>query len=330
MTMAPGWRWAGLCLWLALLPASAAEFDVQGHRGARGLAPENTLVGFNHALSIGVTTLETDLAVTRDGVVVISHDPHLNADLTRNARGEWLTGKGPAIHSLSLAMLQTYDIGRVNPSSKYAAQFPEQVPADGQRFPTLAQVLALGAAPRTSVRFNIETKITPDGGNDTVDPATFARLTLAAIRAAGMTERTTVQSFDWRTLLEMKKLAPEVSTACLTIESPTFDTVLRSAATPSPSPWLGGLDLRQHGNSVPRLVQAAGCGTWAMFWRNLTAVEFAEARVLGLKIVPWTVNDPVVMAQLIDMGVDGIITDYPDRLRRVVEQRGKALLPRPP
>jgi len=326
--MAPKFRWTGLCLFLALLPATAAEFDVQGHRGARGLAPENTLAGFNHALSVGVTTLETDLAVTRDGVVVISHDPHLNADLTRNARGEWLTGKGPAIHSLSLAMLQAYELGRTNPSSKYAAQFPEQVPVDGQRFPTLAQVYALGAAPRTSVRFNIETKITPDGGYDTVDPATFARLTLAAIRAAGMTERTTVQSFDWRTLLEMKKLAPEVATACLTIESPNFDTVLRSAATPSP--WQGGLDLRQHGNSVPRVVKAAGCGTWSMFWRNLTPVEFAEAHVLGLKIVPWTVNDPVEMGRLIDMGVDGIITDYPDRLRRAMEQRGMALPPRLP
>ncbi len=326
--MAPQLRWAGLCAFLALQPAIATEFDLQGHRGARGLAPENTLTGFNHALTIGVTTLETDLAVTRDGVVVISHDPHLNADLTRNARGEWLSGKGPAIHSLSLAMLQAYELGRTNPSSKYAAQFPEQVPADAQRVPTLAQVLALGAAPRTSVRFNIETKIAPDGGNDTVDPATFARLTLAAIRAAGMTERTTVQSFDWRTLLEMKKLAPEVATACLTIESPNFDTVLRSAATPSP--WHGGLDLRQYGNSVPRLVKAAGCGTWSMFWRNLTPVEFAEARVLGLKIVPWTVNDPVEMGRLIDMGVDGIITDYPDRLRRAMEQRGMALPPRLP
>ncbi len=322
MTLAPDLRWVALSLWLALQPATAAEFDLQGHRGARGLAPENTLVGFNHALSIGVTTLETDLAVTRDGVVVISHDPYLNADLTRNARGEWLTGQGPAIHSLTLAMLQAYEFGRTNPASKYAAQFPEQVPVDGQRLPTLAQVLALGTAPRTSVRFNIETKITPDGGG-TVDPSTFARLTLDAIRAAGMTERTTVQSFDWRTLLEMRKLAPELATACLTIESPNFDTVLRSATTPSP--WQGGLDLRRHGNSVPRLVKAAGCGTWSMFWRNLTPVEFTEARVLGLKIVPWTVNDPVEMARLIDMGVDGIITDYPDRLRAVMQARSMPL-----
>ncbi|MEO6566752.1 MAG: glycerophosphodiester phosphodiesterase family protein, partial [Casimicrobiaceae bacterium] len=162
LTRAANLRWMGLCLVLALVPATAAAFDLQGHRGARGLAPENTLTGFKQALAIGVTTLETDLAVTGDGVVVISHDPHLNMDLTRNARGEWLPGKGPAIHSLTFAMLQTYELGRLNPSSKYAAQFPEQVPVDGQRFPTLAEVLALAAAPGSSVRFNIETKITPD------------------------------------------------------------------------------------------------------------------------------------------------------------------------
>ncbi|MEP7330204.1 MAG: glycerophosphodiester phosphodiesterase family protein, partial [Betaproteobacteria bacterium] len=109
--------WAALCLIGTFMPATAADFDLQGHRGARGLAPENTLAGFSHALAVGVTTLETDLAITRDGVVVIAHDPFINPDLARNARGEWLTSKGPAIHSLSLAMLQTYELGRINPAS---------------------------------------------------------------------------------------------------------------------------------------------------------------------------------------------------------------------
>ena len=320
--------WVVLCLLGVSLPAIAADFDLQGHRGARGLAPENTLAGFTRALAIGVTTLETDLAITRDGVVVISHDPTIHPDLGRNARGEWLTGNGPAIRSLSQAVLATYELGRINPASEYAAQFPEQVAVDGQRFPTLAEVFALAARLKSTVRFNIETKITPGGTDETADAGTFARLTIAAIRAAGMADRTTVQSFDWRTLLEVKRQAPEITIACLTIESPNFDTVRRSAH--SPSPWHAGLDLRQHGGSLPRLAAAAGCGTWSMFWNNLTPAEITEAHMLGIKVLPWTVNDPIEMARLIGMGVDGIITDYPDRLRRVMAQRGMALPPSSP
>jgi glycerophosphoryl diester phosphodiesterase len=307
----------------ACASAGATAFDLEGHRGTRGLAPENTLAAFNRALAIGVTTLETDLAVTRDGVLVIAHDPYLNPDLTRDAQGRWLAGKGPSIRSLTLAQLQGYELGRINPASKYAAQFPEQVATDGQRFPTLAQVFALGG--KAPVRFNIETKITPDSGDETVDPATFARLTVAAIRDAGLTDRTTVQSFDWRTLVEVRRQAPEIPTACLTIDSPGMDTVRRGSATASP--WHAGFNLRQFEGSMPRMVAAAGCGTWSMFWRNLTEAEVGEAHALGLKVLPWTVNDPADMAKLIDMRVDGIITDYPDRLRRVMAAKGMPLPP---
>lgn len=314
---------ACLLLLCACVPAGAVAFDLEGHRGTRGLAPENTLAAFSRALGIGVTTLETDLAVTRDGVLVIAHDPYLNPDLTRNAQGQWLTAKGPAIRTLTLAQLQDYELGRTNPASKYAAQFPEQVAVDGQRFPTLAQVFALGL--QAPVRFSIETKITPDSGEETADPVTFARLTVAAVRTAGLADRTTVQSFDWRTLLEVRRQAPEIATACLTIDSPNMDTVQRNAT--AASPWHAGLDLRQFDGSMPRMVAAAGCSTWSMFWRNLTQAEVVEAHALGLKVLPWTVNDPADMAKLIDLRVDGIITDYPDRLRRVMAAKGMPLPP---
>ena len=102
---------------LTLCIASASAFDLQGHRGARGLAPENTLAAFARAQAIGVTTLETDLAVTRDGVLIISHDPHLNPDLVRDADGRWLVAKGPPIRTLTVAELKRYDIGRLDPAS---------------------------------------------------------------------------------------------------------------------------------------------------------------------------------------------------------------------
>ncbi len=319
--------WLAVGVLLVVGAAIGAEpFDLQGHRGTRGLAPENTLAAFTRALAIGVTTLETDLAVTSDDVLVIAHDPYLNPDLVRDAQGQWLSGKGPPIRALTLAQLQGFELGRTHPDSKYAAQFPEQMPIVGQRFPTLVQVFAL--AQKSHVRFNIETKITPASGDDTVEPATFARLTIAAIREAGMADRTTVQSFDWRTLVAVKKHDADIETACLSIESPGMDTVGRQ--TFAPSPWHAGLDLRQHGGSMPRMVHAARCRTWSMFWRNLTAAEVTEAHALGLKVLPWTVNDPADMARLIDMDVDGIITDYPDRLRRVMAAKGIPLPPSAP
>jgi glycerophosphoryl diester phosphodiesterase len=316
-------RACGAGLVAALLCTAAPAFDLQGHRGARGLAPENTLAAFRTALAIGVTTLETDLAVTRDGMLVVSHDPFLNPDLVRTTDGHWLEAKGPPIRSLTLAELSRYDIGRANPHSRYGQQFPEQRPADGERFPTLDAVFALARAHGKPVRFNLETKITPTGGDETVDAATFARQVVDAVRTAGLVDRVTVQSFDWRTLREVRRIAPEIPTVCLTIETPSNDTVQRAAR--EPSPWFAGLDLAAVAGSLPRLVAAAGCATWSPFWRNLTPTEAAEARALGLKLIPWTVNEPADMAALIDAGVDGLITDYPDRLRRVLAGRGIAL-----
>lgn len=145
------------------------------------------------AQDLGVTTLETDLAVTRDGAVVISHDPVLNPDLTRGADGQWLGAPGPAIRTLTLNELKRYDIGRVNPASKYGQQHAEQKPADGQRFPTLAEFFAQ-AAPE--VRFNIEIKTDPGKPDLTLDPAAFAAVAVEGIRKARAEARSTLQSFD--------------------------------------------------------------------------------------------------------------------------------------
>jgi glycerophosphoryl diester phosphodiesterase len=300
-------------IWALSLPAAA--FDLQGHRGARGLAPENTLAAFRTALDLGVTTLETDLAVTKDGVVVISHDPFLNPDLTR-LDGQWLATAGPPIRSLSLDELKRYDIGRMNPASKYAQQFPEQKPVDGERFPTLEELFAM-AGP--DVRFNIEIKTDPGKPDLTLDPDRFAELAVATIRKGKAEARSTIQSFDWRGLLAARRLAPEIATVCLSIESTNFDTVRRAS---QPSPWLGGLDLAAHGGSLPRLAKAAGCAVWSPFWRNVTAENVKEAQGLGLKVIPWTVNNPTDMAQLIELGVDGLITDYPDRAKPVLATKG--------
>lgn len=309
-------------LLFALLSPPAMAFDLQGHRGARGLAPENTLAGFREALEIGVTTLETDLAVTKDGILVISHDADLNPALVRDGNF-WIGSRGPAIRTLALADLKRYDIGRVNPSTGYGKQWPLQVARDGERFPTLVEVFALTTAVGKPVRFNLETKLTPTSDGMTVDAETFAQLTVDAVRKSGMVSRTTIQSFDWRTLIAVRRLAPEIPTSCLTQEGGSGDTVKPDAS--GRSPWHAGIAASEHDGSVPRMVRAAGCTTWSANYASLTRERITEAHELGLRVLPWTVNEPADMARLIDMGADGLITDYPDRARRVMAEKGLPL-----
>jgi glycerophosphoryl diester phosphodiesterase len=308
-------------------PATAREeamFDLQAHRGGRGLRPENTLASFRHALGLGVSTLELDCGVTRDGVVIVSHDTRLNPDITRGPDGRFLPEPGEAIAALPYADLARYDVGRIDPASPTAKNFPEQQPADGERIPKLAEVFALVAASgNAAVRFNIETKIDPTDPEGTVPPDHFVLALLSAIRGAGMAPRVTIQSFDWRTLVILRKVAPEIELVALTDQQPGEDTM--EVGKPGASIWLGGLDVDDHGGSVPKSVAALGAMTWSPHAGDLTPASIAEAHALGLKVVPWTVNEPKDMAMAIAAGVDGLITDYPDRLRSLLESKGMAV-----
>ncbi len=309
---------------LLSLPVTAADFDLQGHRGARGLSPENTLAGFARALGVGVTTLELDCGVTKDGVVVVSHDRVLNPDHTRDAAGNFLATPGPAIVDLTYEELRQFDVGRIRPGSEYAAAFPEQVPVDGERIPRLADVIALvKRSGNSAVRFNIETKVDPAHPEQTVSPLAFARALEAVIRESGMVSRVTVQSFDWRTLRLLGTLAPDIALVALTDQQEGEDTV--EIGKPGASSWLGELDVDDPDGSVPKLVQALGAKTWSPHALDLTAALVIEAHALGLSVVPWTVNDPLVMEKVMALGVDGLITDYPDRLRSVMQARGMAV-----
>lgn len=290
----------------ASLPAHA--FDVQGHRGARGLLPENTLPAFQKALELGVDTLECDMAITKDGVIVIHHDLWLNPDTTRGPDGQWLDRRGPAISELTFAELQRYDVGRLKPGTDYARQFPDQRPVDGTRIPKLADLFDLvRKSGNTKVGFDCETKVSPYERSATVAPEVFARMVIGEIRRSGMAERTTVQSFDWSTLQVIQKEAPEIRTMYLT--SPN---TLKRDAHDAYSPWLAGFAPEQHGGSVPRAVHAAGGRIWAPNYAFLTPALLTEARALGIIVIPWTVNEPSLIAKLVDMGVDGIISDRPD------------------
>jgi glycerophosphoryl diester phosphodiesterase len=306
-----------LALVAALLALPVHAFDLQGHRGARGLAPENTLPAFRIALELGVDTIECDMAITRDGVVVIHHDLRLNPDTTRGPDGRWLDARGPAIAELTFAQLQRYDVGRLRPGSDYARSFPDQRPVDGTRIPKLADLFDLVAkSGNTKVGFDCETKVSPHEPGATLPPEAFARRAIEEIRRAGMAARTTVQSFDWSTLQVIQKEAPEIRRMYLT--SPQ---TLKRSGDGGTSPWLAGFGPELHGDSVPRAVHAAGGKIWAPNHAFLTPAMLADAHALGIVVIPWTVNEPATIGRLLDMGVDGLISDRPDLVQAELAKR---------
>jgi glycerophosphoryl diester phosphodiesterase len=272
--------------------ACATPFDLQGHRGTRGLRPENTLPAFAKALEIGVDTLELDTNVTRDGVVVVMHDRRLNPDVARGPDGQWVSPPGLAIHQLTYAELSRYDVGRLKPGTDYAKEFPDQLAIDGTHAPRLSDVFAMARAEGDRrVRFNIETKISPKAPDESPPPEEFARRLVDEIRAAGMQRRSTIESFDWRTLAVVRRVAPEIPAVYLTYK---LDDALAK-------------------------VRDAGGKIWSPFFKDVDEAKIREAHAAGIEVVVWTVNDPADMQRMVEWGVDGLITDRPDVFRANVK-----------
>jgi glycerophosphoryl diester phosphodiesterase len=301
--------------------AAVRDFDIEAHRGGRALMPENTLQSFANALSMGVDTLELDMGVTKDGVIVVSHERGLNPDLARGTDGAYIPKEIPYVQ-LTLAQVKQYDVGQIKPGSAYAANFPDQRVVPGTRIPTLAEVFALvRRSGDKHVRLNIETKIDPDHPDESPDPEHFVSAVLDLLRREKFEDRVMIQSFDWRTLQLAQQRAPAIPTVYLTQQQGDGPNVFLD----KPSPWTAGFDPMRYGGSLPKAIKAAGGAIWSPLYRDVGPALVAEAHQLGLKIVVWTVNDPADMARLIDMGIDGIISDRPDLLRKVAAQKGITL-----
>jgi glycerophosphoryl diester phosphodiesterase len=268
---------------LAILAVSASgRLAVHGHRGARAVLPENTLPAFEHAIEAGADFLELDVLVTRDNVPVVVHDPVLNPAICQGPEGSRV------VRELTLDQVRQFDCGaQKNPA------FPKQRSVPGTRIPTLDEVLAL--APRGAFGFNIEMKSFPDKPEYAPPPEEFARLVLAAIRRHGLEPRVIVQSFDFRTLLAMKQLAPHIRLAAL---------------------WSAGV------RDFVSIAREARAEIVAPQYRLVTPEQVQAAHRAGLQVVPWTVNDAEDWDRLIAAGVDGIITDDPAALVAHLKRRG--------
>ena len=262
------------------------EILIHGHRGCRALRPENTLPAFQHALKLGVDVLELDMAVTKDNQILVSHDPHISPKICRNWDGSALDAE-VAIHSLTLQEAQSYDCGAVqNP------EYPKQVPVPHTPPPTLEQVFELSKT-NPKVQFNIETKIFKEEPGLAPSPQKFAQLVVDAVRKHHLEQRVIVQSFDPRTLHEVRKIAPEIRLAVLSEDG------------------VGYIELAKklHAEIVsPR-------------YTKLTPADVRRAHDLKMQVVPWTANDEASWKTLVGMGVDAIITDDPEALARFLGRR---------
>jgi len=305
-----------------LAGGEAMAFDIEAHRGGRALFPENTLVSFANALSMGVDTLELDIGVTSDGAIVVSHERGLNPDLARDAKGVYVAPPGIPFVRLRLEEVRQYDVGRIRPGSAYAAQFPDQRAVPGTPIPTLGQVIGLvHKSGDRHVRINIETKIDPNHPEESPDPQRFVTLLLDLLDAEKFSDRVMVQSFDWRTLRLVQQRAPAIPTVYLSIQKGRTPTVFLD----KPSDWTAGFNPVDYGGSLPRAIKAAGGAIWSPYFGDVSPALISEAHGLGLQVVVWTVNKPEDIARMIDIGVDGIISDCPDVLRKVAGEKGVAL-----
>jgi glycerophosphoryl diester phosphodiesterase len=310
------------------------RFDLEGHRGTRGLRPENTLPAFAKALDIGVRTLELDTGVTKDGVVVVSHDPFINpllcvdtAPVKKNDPKYPYVGKN--IVDLTFAQVETLDCGTRNPAVPATDPFyASQLPVPGTRIPTLDQVFALVEARHADdVQLNIETKIDPTQPKQTVGPDAFVRADLAVIRRhRNGIARSLLQSFDWRTLKIARDLAPNLRRVAL------VDASTALVGKPGKSPWLGGIDVDAypyHGD-IPYAARSVGATVVSPDQLLVDSAFVASAHRHHELVVPYTVDAVRDMQKLIGLGVDGIITDYPDFGRDVLGSLGYRLPKRYP
>jgi glycerophosphoryl diester phosphodiesterase len=280
-----------LCLIMINDTDATEHIDVQGHRGARAVLPENTMIAFEYALELGVDTLEFDMGVSKDGEVVVTHDQKINPVICQTKNGESIE-EGLWVHQLSLAEIKQFDCGsKVNP------RFGDQKMVPGSEIPTLREVFTMvnesKLANAKTIMFNIETKSDPLIPDAQPEPDVFVSAVYEVIKDFGFEHRVTLQSFDHRTLLSAARLAPDLQRSALFKDAP--DDWLEAALAADAH------IISPHHQIIDR--------------KSVTAMQDE-----GLAVIPWTANSKRQWARLLKLGVDGIITDDPKALMVYLER----------
>ncbi|WP_270521146.1 glycerophosphodiester phosphodiesterase [Megamonas funiformis] len=304
-------------------------FDLEAHRGGRDVRPENTLYSYAYAIELGATSIECDMQLTKDGQIVMSHNPILNSDITRDENGNYIENNKYDIRLMTVDELKKFDVGVMDPNcgEYYDLHGKTQFTYDA-KIPTLEELMQLiQSYGDKNIVLNIETKSYPDpasaGYKNNADPKKFVEVFNNIVKKYDMEDRVVLQSFDWQTLIEMKKLNPNISTSALWQKQPSWgrDSESLRRYEKKKSPWLGDLDIKDYQGNPVKAAHAIGADIISPYYTEISKQDVDEAHSLGMKVVPWTVNNEKDMNMLLDMGVDGIISDKPWLLKQVLEKR---------
>ncbi len=299
-----------------MILSKSKHIKIYGHRGARGELPENTLKSFKYLFENDISAYETDIVLSKDLVPVIHHDFRLNPALTKDSEGNWITNDDIKIYDLTYEQLSKFTIGSINKKSKYGRKFDSQTNLPKQEIPKLSDLLELTSRNiLDGLLINLEIKSTPIENNLTPPPDLMAKLVIDEVNKSQLKDNVIYSSFDWRILREIKTLDPKIPRAYLTSK--------RRGKIYDKSPWLDLMPVYDKDNlGIPRLVKKLGGNAWHPKHTDIKREDVRLSHEEGLPVNVWTVNEEHEMLKMIDYGIDGIITDYPIRLKRLCEREG--------
>ena len=295
------------------------HIKIYGHRGARGDLPENTLESFKYLFDNAINAYETDILISKDLIPVITHDFRLDPSLTKDEAGNWIKDENIKIFDLTYDEISKFDIGSLNKLSRYGRRFINQRSLENQKIPKLSELLELSSKNLLQdLLINLEIKSTPDEKNLTPDPQDLVQIVLNEINNSNLKDKIIISSFDWRILREVKKQSPEIPRAYLTFQQEKGMKIKKTIY--SKSPWIDHIPLTIV-YDLPKIIKELGGSAWHPYSKDINKKAVKDAHDNNLPVNVWTVNDEDDMLKMIEYGVDGIMTDYPLRLKNLCEKR---------
>ena len=291
---------------------------IYGHRGARGDLPENTLESFKYLFKNNINAYETDILISKDLIPVITHDFRLDPSFTKDNEGNWITDENIIIFDLSYEELSKFDVGSLNKLSRYGRRFVNQKTLENQKIPKLSELLELSSKNKSeNLLINLEIKSTPDEENLTPTPEEMVKLVMQEVNKSNLQNKIIISSFDWRTLTEIKNLYPEISRAYLSFQQQAGIKIKNTIY--NRSPWMSYLPFFEK-YELPKIIKSQGGKAWHPYHKDITKKLVDISHQEDLPVNVWTVNEEYDMLKMIEHGVDGIMTDYPLRLKELCDK----------
>ena len=302
-----------------MILAKPNHIKIYGHRGARGDLPENTLDSFKYLFENNINAYETDILISKDLIPVITHDFRLDPSFTKDEEGDWITDENIKIFDLTYNEISKFDVGSLNKLTRYGRRFLNQRSLENQKIPKLDELLELSSKNLSKdTIINLEIKSTPDEKNLTPNPKEMVQIVLNDIKKSNLQDKIIISSFDWRILREVKNQTPKISRAYLTFQQEKGMKIKKTIY--SKSPWIDHIPLTIV-YDLPKIIKELGGSAWHPYYKDINKKAVKDAHDYNLPVNVWTVNDEYNMLKMIEYEVDGIMTDYPLKLKELCDKK---------